>query len=88
MKATTRLLFAVLIVTGLANLAGCANHPELRPYTAEETRELALESLARQGLPFDEFQRRKAALLRAPSSVEQGVADAAPVTNQAPRVKG
>ncbi|WPO98403.1 hypothetical protein SFA35_17385 [Pseudomonas sp. HR96] len=88
MKATTRLLFAALIVTGLANLTGCANHPELRPYTAEETRELALESLARQGLPFDEFQRRKAELLHPATAAEQGIADAAAVAGQAPRVKG
>ncbi|WP_213880025.1 hypothetical protein [Pseudomonas sp. dw_358] len=87
MKATSRLLLVALIATGIATLAGCANHPELRPYTAAETRELALESLARQGLPYQEFQQRKAALLSA-SQQPQGLADAAPVASQAPRIKG
>ena len=46
-------------------LAGCASHvsPELRPYTAEETRELALEELNRRGLSFDEYHAKKAELL-------------------------
>lgn len=87
MNATSRLLLAVLIATGITTLAGCASHPELRPYTAAETRELALESLAREGLSYDEFQRRKVQVLRGQGQVE-GVVDAAPVLNQAPRVKG
>lgn len=87
MKATSRLLLAALIATGITTLAGCASHPELRPYTAAETRELALESLARQGLPYDEFQQRKAALLRAEQS-SQGLAEAAPASPQVPRIKG
>ncbi len=53
---------ALLLVTSV--LAGCATHPspELRPYTAQETRELALEALSRRGLSFDEYQRQRAAL--------------------------
>ncbi|QIH11947.1 MULTISPECIES: hypothetical protein [Pseudomonas] len=45
-------------------LAGCASPqaPELRPYTVEETRELALEALNRRGLSFDEYQQKKAEL--------------------------
>lgn len=88
MKATTRLLLAALIATGITTLAGCANHPELRPYTAEETRELALESLARQGLSYDEFHRRKAELLRAAAPTSETVVDSAPVVGQVTRVKG
>jgi hypothetical protein len=34
--------------------------PELRPYTAEETRELAMEALNRRGLSFDEYHAKKA----------------------------
>ncbi len=37
--------------------------PELRPYTADETRELALEALNRRGLSFDEYHAKKAELL-------------------------
>ncbi|MCW8279015.1 hypothetical protein IMF27_28765 [Pseudomonas sp. PCH199] len=52
----------------LSVLAGCASHvsPELRPYTAEETRELALEALNRRGLSFDEYHAKKAELLGEP----------------------
>lgn len=54
---------AMLLVASL--LAGCANHPapEQRPYSAEESRELALEALNRRGLSFDEYQAKKARLL-------------------------
>ena len=41
--------------------------PELRPYSAEESRELALEALSRRGLSFDEYQAKKAQLLPQPS---------------------
>lgn len=61
------LITSSLILT-LSILAGCASHvsPELRPYTAEETRQLALESLNRRGLSFDEYHEKKAALLGQP----------------------
>jgi len=83
MKTTTRLLLAALFATGIAALAGCANHPELRPYTAAETQELQLEVLARQGLSFEEFSRQKAAILRA--HTDEGVAA---VTTANPPLKG
>ncbi|AIG05816.1 lipoprotein [Pseudomonas fluorescens] len=53
---------ALLLVASF--LAGCATHPapELRPYTAEETRQLAMEGLNRRGLSFDEYQQKKAEL--------------------------
>ena len=56
------------LMLALSILAGCASHvsPELRPYTAEETRQLALESLNRRGLSFDEYHEKKAALLGQP----------------------
>ncbi len=56
------MLLSVAVVSGCAS----ANHPELRPYTAEETRELALEDLSRRGLSYDEYQARKAELLAQP----------------------
>ncbi|ONH50071.1 hypothetical protein SAMN04490182_1137 [Pseudomonas cedrina] len=60
------LAVCLLIVSSV--LAGCATHPapELRPYTAEETRQLALEALSRRGLSFDEYQQQRAALTRQP----------------------
>jgi acyl-[acyl carrier protein]--UDP-N-acetylglucosamine O-acyltransferase len=59
---TASLLLAISV------LAGCASHvsPELRPYTAEETRELAMEALNRRGLSFDEYHAKKAELLGQP----------------------
>ncbi|SKA79806.1 hypothetical protein SAMN05421862_1025 [Pseudomonas extremaustralis] len=56
----------LLFVTAV--LAGCATSPspELRPYTAEETKELALEALSRRGLSFDEYQQQRAALIGQP----------------------
>ncbi|WP_347901209.1 hypothetical protein [Pseudomonas purpurea] len=60
------LVTSLLLVASV--LAGCANQPspELRPYTAEESRELALEALSRRGLSFDEYQQKKAELLGQP----------------------
>lgn len=62
-RALVLSLFAATVI-----LAGCANRPgpESRPYTAEETRELAMEALNRRGLSFDEYQQKKAELLGAP----------------------
>jgi acyl-[acyl carrier protein]--UDP-N-acetylglucosamine O-acyltransferase len=61
-------LLAVFLMLAVSVLAGCASHvsPELRPYTAEETKELAMEALNRQGLSFDEYHSQKAALLGQP----------------------
>jgi hypothetical protein len=58
-----RILTVLLLLTATV-LSGCASSsPELRPYTAEETRELALEALNRRGLSFDEYHAKKAELL-------------------------
>ncbi|MFL6876997.1 hypothetical protein ACJ6YJ_19340 [Pseudomonas marginalis] len=59
---------AVCLVIVSAVLAGCASHPspELRPYTAEESKQLALEALSRRGLSFDEYQQQRAALTGQP----------------------
>ncbi|WP_194790909.1 hypothetical protein [Pseudomonas sp. UFMG81] len=62
MNTLSRLLLAAV---ALAVLGGCANHPELRPYTAEETRQLQLEALQRQGLSQAEYEQRRLAVLRA-----------------------
>ncbi|CAH0304540.1 hypothetical protein [Pseudomonas brassicacearum] len=57
-------IFAVLLLLTATLLGGCASSsPELRPYTADETRELALEALNRRGLSFDEYHAKKAELL-------------------------
>ncbi|MBU6961613.1 hypothetical protein KRR23_28245 [Pseudomonas sp. CVAP len=77
-----RLLVTSLILVASV-LAGCASHPapELRPYTAEETKELALEALNRRGLSFDEYQAKKAELLGQPQKAfgfdQQGEMNAA-----------
>lgn len=56
------LLFSVVVISG------CSTHHavEQRPYTAEETQQLALEDLNRRGLSFDEYHARKAQLLANP----------------------
>lgn len=61
-------LLATAMLLAVSVLAGCATHvsPELRPYTAEETRELAMEALNRRGLSFDEYHAKKAELLGQP----------------------
>jgi hypothetical protein len=57
-------ILAVLLLLTVAVLSGCASSsPELRPYTAEESCELALEALNRRGLSFDEYHAKKAELL-------------------------
>ncbi|WP_053128737.1 hypothetical protein [Pseudomonas sp. MIACH] len=60
------LAVCLLIVSSV--LAGCAGSPspELRPYTAEESKQLALEALSRRGLSFDEYQQQRAALTGQP----------------------
>ncbi|MNG74916.1 hypothetical protein D3C81_300530 [compost metagenome] len=80
MNTPARLLLAALTALGIAVISGCASHPELRPYTAEETRQLQLESLQRQGLSLDEYEQRKRVILRAGNpqviteAVERGTA--------------
>ena len=61
-------LIAAFLLLAISVLAGCASHvsPELRPYTAEESRQLAMEELNRRGLSFDEYHAKKAALLGQP----------------------
>ncbi len=61
-------LLALAMLLSVAVVSGCAagNHPELRPYTAEETHQLALEDLNRRGLSYDEYQARKAQLMEQP----------------------
>lgn len=60
------LAISVLLVTSV--LAGCATYssPELRAYSAEESKELALEALSRRGLSFDEYQQKKVELTGQP----------------------
>lgn len=62
MNTTARHLLAALAI---AVLSGCASHPEQRSYTAEETRQLQLEALQRQGLSLEEYEQRKLAVSRA-----------------------
>lgn len=59
----------VLLLASVGWLAGCTGHPgpELRGYSADESRELALEALNRRGLSFDEYQQKKRELTRAQS---------------------
>ncbi|KMT53201.1 hypothetical protein [Pseudomonas fildesensis] len=61
-------LLAISVLLVASFLAGCATHPspELRPYTAQETQQLALEALSRRGLSFDEYQQQRAALTGQP----------------------
>jgi hypothetical protein len=61
-------LVALAMLLSVAVVSGCAagNHPELRPYTAEETHQLALEDLNRRGLSYDEYQVRRNQLMAQP----------------------
>ncbi|CAM2991203.1 MULTISPECIES: hypothetical protein [Pseudomonas] len=61
-------LLSVALLLAASFLAGCATHPapELRPYSAEETRQLAMEALNRRGLSFDDYQQQKAKLAAQP----------------------
>ncbi|MBT2342323.1 MULTISPECIES: hypothetical protein [Pseudomonas] len=55
---------AILLLLTATVLSGCAtSSPELRPYSADEARELALEALNRRGLSFDEYHAKKTELL-------------------------
>ena len=62
-------ILAVALLLSVAVVSGCSTHHavELRPYTAEETHQLALEDLNRRGLSFDEYQARKAQLMAEPT---------------------
>lgn len=61
-------IYAFALLLTVAVVSGCSTHyaVELRPYTAEETHQLALEDLNRRGLSFDEYQIAKAKLLAQP----------------------
>ncbi|BDM23404.1 MULTISPECIES: hypothetical protein [Pseudomonas] len=83
MNTTARLLLAALTASAIAVLTGCASHPELRPYTAEETRQLQLESIQRQGLSLDEYELRKRVIER--SASQQVVSETAEAQ---PAIKG
>ncbi|MDF0732756.1 hypothetical protein P0Y43_18880 [Pseudomonas entomophila] len=65
MNRPARLSLAALVTVVV--LSGCANHPELRPYSAEETRQLQLEALQRQGFPQEAYEQRKLSILRSGS---------------------
>lgn len=65
MNAIVRPLLIVITAVGLSLLAGCATHPELRSYTAQEVRQLRLEALQRQGLSLDAYERQRAVIIRA-----------------------
>ncbi|MCO8165815.1 hypothetical protein NJC38_27140 [Pseudomonas sp. 21LCFQ010] len=59
---------ALALLFSVAVISGCSTHHavEQRPYSAEETLQLALEDLNRRGLSFDEYHARKARLLANP----------------------
>jgi trehalose-6-phosphate synthase len=63
--ADTRMKLFTFLPLVLSMLAGCAspNAPETRPYTAEETKELALEALNRRSMNFEEYHHRKNEIL-------------------------
>ncbi|MDA8484690.1 hypothetical protein NNO07_16595 [Pseudomonas resinovorans] len=46
-------------------LTGCASQPEpeQRPYTDAEVKQFALEMLSRAGLPYDDYEKVRQALL-------------------------
>jgi hypothetical protein len=68
MEALMNRLVTLAMLLSVAVVSGCAadHHPELRPYTAEETHQLALEDLNRRGLSYEEYQTRKNQLMEQP----------------------
>ncbi|ANI34201.1 ABC-type proline/glycine betaine transport systems, ATPase components [Pseudomonas sp. XWY-1] len=81
MNTLARQLSATLVVFAIAVISGCASHPELRPYTAEETRQLQLEALQRRGLSLDNYEQQRRVILRAGNlPVVTEAADAEPST--------
>ncbi|MGY4527615.1 hypothetical protein [Pseudomonas sp. UBA4617] len=67
MNTLARLLSATLATVAIASASGCANHPELRPYSVEETRQLQLEALQRRGLSLDDYEQQRRMIQRAGS---------------------
>ncbi|WP_447740750.1 hypothetical protein [Pseudomonas laurentiana] len=65
MNTLARLLSATLAVLAIAIVSGCASHPELRPYSADETRQLQLEALQRRGLSLDDYEQQRRVIQRA-----------------------
>lgn len=81
MNTKARLFLTALAATSIAVLAGCANHPELRTYSAEETRQLQLEALQRRGLSLDDYEQQSRVIQRAGNlPVVTEAADADPST--------
>lgn len=81
MNTLARQLSATLAIFAIAVISGCASHPELRPYTAEETRQLQLEALQRRGLSLDNYEQQRRVILRAGNlPVVTEAADAEPST--------
>ncbi|WP_296262393.1 MULTISPECIES: hypothetical protein [unclassified Pseudomonas] len=60
------LAFAMLLSAVVVSGCAAGNHPELRPYSPEETHQLALEDLNRRSLSYDAYQARKAQLMAQP----------------------
>ncbi|MFJ4457590.1 hypothetical protein ACIP1G_27405 [Pseudomonas sp. NPDC089392] len=65
MNTLARLLSATFAMFAIAVLSGCASHPELRPYSAQETRQLQLEALQRRGLSLDDYEQQRRVIQRA-----------------------
>ncbi|MCY1274361.1 hypothetical protein D9M70_229830 [compost metagenome] len=61
MKHAHTLALAVMALI----LAGCASQPEpeQRPYTDAEVKQFALEMLSRSGLPYDDYEKLRQAIL-------------------------
>ncbi|MER2297879.1 MULTISPECIES: hypothetical protein [Pseudomonas] len=62
MNTSARLLLTA--IAAIAVLSGCASHPELRPYTPQESRQLQLEAIQRHGLSLEEYELRKRVIER------------------------
>ncbi|HEN8799694.1 hypothetical protein HP546_29025 [Pseudomonas sp. CM25] len=65
MNTLARPLLAIFAVFAIAISSGCASHPELRAYTADETRQLQLEALQRRGLSLDDYELQRRVIQRA-----------------------
>ena len=74
--------FTLILIPLTLALAACATQPapEERPYSEAEIKQFALELLSRSGLPYEDYEKIRRALLKPSSRMSSAIdnTDAAP----------
>ncbi|MBJ9973832.1 hypothetical protein IAE35_02705 [Pseudomonas sp. S75] len=70
MNNAIRLSMSITAALVIAVLAGCASPPQTHAPSVEDSRQLQLEALQRRGLSLQDYERQRAAILRAGQAVE------------------